>query len=107
MNDDFLHEAIRSDASEDDGGIRASSCDDERFFKICTSHLSSVCSIQLKSFVECEAKALEQFFASSFLAVDSGDFFDPANPPVAVLLYNCAVVVRHCYIIHGRYLFLS
>ena len=31
-------------------------------------------------------KGIDQFLPSALLAIDAGNFFDPAHPPIAVLL---------------------
>jgi hypothetical protein len=50
-------------------------------------------SVHFQGFTQGNSKRFEQFFARALLAVDAGNFFNPADPPLASLLNNSRVAV--------------
>jgi hypothetical protein len=41
------------------------------------------------------ASVVKQLFAGFALGIDAGNFLDPANPPIIVLLYDGRILRRH------------
>ena len=51
--------------------------------------------IELESFLEGNLQAREQLISCPFLAIDAGNFLDPSDPPIAIFLDHCGVLVLH------------
>jgi len=57
--------------------------------------MDRILPIKLKRFGETCPQAGKKLFPSTFLAVDTGDFLDPSDPPVAILLGYRPVRIGH------------
>jgi hypothetical protein len=58
--------------------------------------------IELKRFGETCPQAGKKLFPSTFLAVNTGDFLDPSDPPVAIFLGYRLVRIGHSQSPHGK-----
>ena len=72
----------------------ASYCNSE-FFVAMASGIASIRPVHFKRFRQRNAQGFQQFLTRGLLAVDSGNFLNPTDPPFPVLLYYCCVVLVH------------
>ncbi|MGH8739069.1 MAG: hypothetical protein ACREVC_17080, partial [Burkholderiales bacterium] len=68
---------------------------DLELFVAYARRLLGVGAIHLQRFAERGSKGVEQLVARAFLAIDARDFFNPADPPLTVLLYDGGVALVH------------
>ena len=66
---------------------RDASYRDDELFVAFASGISGVCTIHFQGFAQRNAQRFKQFVAGGFLTVDAGDFFNPPDPPLSVLLH--------------------
>jgi len=48
-------------------------------------------TVELEGFPQCNFESFLQFLVGSFLTIYTGDFRDPANPPLSLLLHNSGI----------------
>ena len=70
------------------------------FFIVIGNRIKRVSAIHLNGFLESHPKAFEQLFPGPLLAIHPGNFLDPTNPPLAVLFYDCCILI-HCQNLNG------
>ncbi|CRI63827.1 hypothetical protein THIOKS11580020 [Thiocapsa sp. KS1] len=61
-----------------------------------------IITVELQSFLQSYTKRAQQFFVRPFLAVHTGDFFYPANPPIIILLHDGSVNGVHFYLFRNK-----
>ena len=66
-----------------------------------------ILAIELKRFGEACPKAFKKLFPITFLAVDTGHFLDPSDPPVTILLGHCRVRIGHSQSPHKEAYYIS
>jgi len=80
---------------KDVSGVECVSYSDEFFGVAGLGCTDCILAIELKRFGETRPKASKKLFPTTFLAVDTGDFLDPSDPPVAILLGYRLVRIGH------------
>jgi len=80
---------------EDVSGVECVSYSDKYFGVAGLGCTDRILAIELKRFGEAHPQAGKEIFPTTFLAVDTGDFLDPSDPPVAILLGYYRVRIGH------------
>jgi len=91
----------------DVSGVECVSYSDEFFGVAGLGCTDRILAIELKRFGEAGPKAFEELFPTTFLAVDTGDFLDPSDPPVAILLGYRRVRIGHSQSPHEEGYYIS
>ena len=91
----------------DASGVDCVSYGDEFFGVAGLGRTNCILAIELERFGETLPQAGKKLFPSAFLAVDAGDFLDPSDPPVAILLGYRRVCIGQGQSPHGGGYYIS
>jgi len=69
--------------------------------------MDRILAIELKRSGEAGSKAFKKLFPTTFLAVDTGDFLDPSDPPITILLGYRRVRIGHSQTPHKHGYYIS
>ena len=95
MSAGLLPAIIRIRTIRDVVSSHAASYGDLELLKFIAGGTDSVCSIHFERFAQGDAERLNEFLATLLLAVHTGHFFNPADPPSGIFLKNSCVVRFH------------